>query len=186
MKYLKSFKKFDENATASASSTSGMGAVSAAQPGSVAGTTGTTGSGDIGFTFKKEKRKKGDPTKVTDMRDLAPAKGITKLKESNSESRDPANDSKTRNMINDCIIELYDLDFELAMMDYQKEREFVDDPLRASPDQLEKLEDVLAKLNEQKFGTLTDDPIFELTEVKEPEPKPGPVKKVLNYLRRDA
>jgi len=126
MKYLKSFKKFDENATASASSTSGMGAVSAAQPGSVAGTTGTTGSGDIGFTFKKEKRKKGDPTKVTDMRDLAPAKGITKLKESNSESRDPANDSKTRNMINDCIIELYDLDFELVMMDYQKEREFVD------------------------------------------------------------
>lgn len=126
MKYLKSFKKFDENATASASSTSGMGAVSAAQPGSVAGTTGTTGSGDIGFTFKKEKRKKGDPTKVTDMRDLAPAKGITKLKESNSESRDPANDSKTRNMINDCIIELYDLDFESAMMDYQKEREFVD------------------------------------------------------------
>jgi hypothetical protein len=68
----------------------------------------------------------------------------------------------------------------------KKEREFVDDPLRASPDQLEKLEDVLAKLNEQKFGTLTDDPIFELTEVKEPEPKPGPVKKVLNYLRRDA
>ena len=68
----------------------------------------------------------------------------------------------------------------------KKEREFVDDPLRASPDQLEKLEDVLSKLNEQKFGTPTDDPIFELTEVKEPEPKPGPVKKVLNYLRRDA
>jgi hypothetical protein len=68
----------------------------------------------------------------------------------------------------------------------KKEREFVDDPLRATPDQLEKLEDVLAKLNEQKFGTPTDDPIFELTEVKEPEPKPGPVKKVLNYLRRDA
>ena len=66
----------------------------------------------------------------------------------------------------------------------KKEREFVDDPLRASPDQLEKLEDVLSKLNEQKFGTPTDDPIFELTEVKEPEP--GPVKKVLNYLRRDA
>jgi hypothetical protein len=68
----------------------------------------------------------------------------------------------------------------------KKEREFVDEPLKASPDQLEKLEDVLAKLNEQKFGTPTDDPIFELTEVKEPEPKPGPVKKVLNYLRRDA
>jgi hypothetical protein len=75
---------------------------------------------------------------------------------------------------------------ELSIEAGKKEREFVDDPLRASPDQLEKLEDVLTKLNEQKFGTPTDDPIFELTEVKEPEPKPGPVKKVLNYLRRDA
>jgi hypothetical protein len=75
---------------------------------------------------------------------------------------------------------------ELSLEAGKKEREFVDEPLKASPDQLEKLEDVLAKLNEQKFGTQTDDPIFELTEVKEPEPKPGPVKKVLNYLRRDA
>jgi len=75
---------------------------------------------------------------------------------------------------------------ELSIEAGKKEREFVDDPLRATPDQLEKLEDVLDKLNEQKFGTPTDDPIFELTEVKEPEPKPGPVKKVLNYLRRDA
>ena len=75
---------------------------------------------------------------------------------------------------------------ELSLEAGKKEREFVDEPLTASPDQLEKLEDVLAKLNEQKFGTPTDDPIFELTEVKEPEPKPGPVKKVLNYLRRDA
>ena len=73
---------------------------------------------------------------------------------------------------------------ELSLEAGKKEREFVDEPLKASPDQLEKLEDVLAKLNEQKFGTPTDDPIFELTEVKEPEP--GPVKKVLNYLRRDA
>ena len=75
---------------------------------------------------------------------------------------------------------------ELSLEAGKKEREFVDEPLKASPDQLEKLEDVLAKLNEQKFGTPTDDPIFELTEVKELEPKPGPVKKVLNYLRRDA
>jgi hypothetical protein len=73
---------------------------------------------------------------------------------------------------------------ELSLEAGKKEREFVDEPLKASPDQLEKLEDVLSKLNEQKFGTPTDDPIFELTEVKEPEP--GPVKKVLNYLRRDA
>ena len=73
---------------------------------------------------------------------------------------------------------------ELSLEAGKKEREFVDEPLKASPDQLEKLEDVLSKLNEQKFGTPTDDPIFELTEVKEPEP--GPIKKVLNYLRRDA
>jgi hypothetical protein len=52
---------------------------------------------------------------------------------------------------------------ELSIEAGKKEREFVDDPLRATPDQLEKLEDVLAKLNEQKFGTPTDDPIFELT-----------------------
>lgn len=127
MRYLKSFKKFDENAAASASSTSGMGAVSAAQPGAVAGTTGTTGSGDIGFTFKKEKRKKGDPTKVTDMRDLAPAKGITKLKESNSESKDPNQNPEVKRTISDCVVELSpDSDFELTMMKYDKDREFVD------------------------------------------------------------
>jgi hypothetical protein len=67
----------------------------------------------------------------------------------------------------------------------KKEREFVDEPLTASPDQLEKLEDVLSKLNEQKFGTLTEETV-ELTEVQEPQPEPGPVKKVLNYLKRDA
>lgn len=126
MKYLKSFKKFDENASASASSTSGMGAVSAAQPGAIAGTTGTTGSGDIGFTFKKERRKKGDPTKVTDMRDLAPAKGITKLKESNSESKDPNQNPEVKRTIGDCIVELSpDSDFELSIL-YHKDREFVD------------------------------------------------------------
>jgi hypothetical protein len=127
MKFLKKFTNFKENADASASA--GMGAVSSAQPGSLPGTTGTTGSGDISFYMldkKGKKIKKGKPSEVTDMRYLAPAKGITKLKESNSESRDPANNSETRNMINDCIIELYDLDFELMMMDYKKEREFVD------------------------------------------------------------
>jgi hypothetical protein len=127
MRYLKSFKKFDENAAASASSTSGMSTVSAAQPGALPGTTGTEGSGDIGFTFKKEKRKKGDPTKVTDMRDLAPAKGITKLKESNSESKDPNQNPEVKRTISDCVVELSpDSDFELTMMKYDKDREFVD------------------------------------------------------------
>ncbi len=73
MKYIKSYKKF-EDATSTASSSAGMGAVVSAQPGSLPGTTGTTGSGDIGFTFKKEKRKKGKPSQVTDLRDLAPVK----------------------------------------------------------------------------------------------------------------
>jgi hypothetical protein len=129
MKFLKKFTNFKENADASASA--GMGAVSSAQPGGLPGTTGTEGSGDVGFTFKKEKRKKGDPTKVTDMRDLEPAKGITKvedIKESEMtiRPRDPAYDPKTRSMINDCLIELYDLDFELTMMDYDKQRLSVD------------------------------------------------------------
>jgi hypothetical protein len=126
MKYLKSFKKFDENAAASASSTSGMGAVSAAQPGALAGTTGTTGSGDIGFTFKKEKRKKGDPTKVTDMRDLAPAKGITKIKESNSESRDPKQNSEVYKTINDCLLELFDEEFTLLTCQYDLRKQEYD------------------------------------------------------------
>jgi hypothetical protein len=132
MRYLKKYKSFFEDGTACATAgVSGMGAVSAAQPGALPGTTGTEGSGDIGFTFKKEKRKKGDPTKVTDMRDLEHAKGITKvedIKESEMtiRPRDPAYDPQTRSMINDCLIELYDLDFELTMMDYDKQRLSVD------------------------------------------------------------
>lgn len=72
------------------------------------------------------------------------------------------------------------------------EKDFVEEPLKASSNDLEKLEDVLTKINEQKFGTLTEDPVFELTKVEEtqpeptPEPTPNRVKKVLSYLRRDA
>ncbi len=68
MKHLKTFKKF-ENATANAG-TAGSGDIVAAQPGALPGNFGTDGSGDIGFTFKKEKRKKGSPSEVSDMRDL--------------------------------------------------------------------------------------------------------------------
>jgi hypothetical protein len=125
MKFLKKFTNFKENADASSSA--GMGDVSAAQPGGLPGTTGTTGSGDISFTFKKERRKKGNPSQVTDMRDLVPAKGITKIKESNSESRDPNQNSEVKRTISDCVVELSpDSDFELTMMEYKKEREFVD------------------------------------------------------------
>ena len=131
MRYIKSYKKFQENAVATASSTAGSGPVVSATVGSLPGVGVMDGSGDLGFVLKKEKRKKGDPTKVTDMRDLAPAKGVTKVEdikesEMSIRPRDPAYDPNTRNMINDCLSELYDLDFELTMMDYDKQRLSVD------------------------------------------------------------
>ena len=71
---IKTYKQFNEDVVATASSTAGMGAVVSAQPGALPGTTGTEGSGDIGFTFKKERRKKGKPSEVSDLRDLEPVK----------------------------------------------------------------------------------------------------------------
>lgn len=54
-----------------------------------------------------------------------------------------------------------------------------------SPEELEKLEEELRKLNEKKFGTLQEEqPIPEPILVE--EVKPSPIKKVLSYLRRDA
>jgi hypothetical protein len=74
MKYLKRYNKFFEDGTAcaNASNTGGMGAVSAATPGVIAGTTGLDGSGDVGFILgsNKKKRKKGNPSEVSDLRDL--------------------------------------------------------------------------------------------------------------------
>ena len=81
MRYIKSYKFFNEDATANAS-TAGMGSVSNAQTGSVSGMPGTIGSGDIEFYFKKERRKKGNPSQVTDLRDLKDVK-TNKVKESN-------------------------------------------------------------------------------------------------------
>ena len=130
MKKIKRYKEFLENAVSTASSTAGMGAVTAAQPGALAGTTGTEGSGDVGFVFKKEKRKKGNPSQVTDMRDLAPAKGITKvedIKESLTiRKRDPRYDDEVKDIIEDCIIDFYDDGFELNRIDYNKNTETVD------------------------------------------------------------
>lgn len=81
MKVLK-FKEFiSEDADATASGVSGMGAVVSAQPGALPGTTGTTGSGDVStYLYSPKKRKKGNPSQVTDLRDLAPAK-VNKVKE---------------------------------------------------------------------------------------------------------
>lgn len=68
------------NAYADASNVSGMGPVVNAQPGALPSTTGTSGSGDVSFTFKKRKRKKGNPSEVTDLRDLKEVK-IKRLNE---------------------------------------------------------------------------------------------------------
>jgi hypothetical protein len=74
MRHLKSYKKFFEDggtATANVANTSGMGDVVAAQPGNLPGTFGTDGSGDVGQVLKTNgKRKKGNPSEVSDLRDL--------------------------------------------------------------------------------------------------------------------
>lgn len=73
----------------------------------------------------------------------------------------------------------------------------VEEPrINATPEDLEKLEIVLDKINEDKFGLKVDkvpepsieEPVEEEPLEEEPieEEKPGPVKKVLSYLRRDA
>jgi hypothetical protein len=129
---IKRFRDFLENATTSASSSAGMGAVANATVGGAPGTATLSGSGDVSFyMLDKRKRKKGNPSQVTDMRDLGPSKGITKvedIKESEMtiRPRDPAYDQKTRKMIDNCLAELYDLDFELGLMDYDKQRLSVD------------------------------------------------------------
>jgi hypothetical protein len=131
MRYIKSYKKFQENAVATASSTAGPGPVVSATVGSLPGVGAMDGSGDLSFYLRtKSKRKKGKPSEVTDLRDLAPAKGVTHVKESDVtigiRPRDPAYDPETLNMINNCLVELYDQDFELNFMDYNKQRNSVD------------------------------------------------------------
>lgn len=81
MKHLKSYKYFTEDVTANASNTTGMGNVVSAQPGTLPGTFGTDGSGDVSFYLEKGKRKKGNPSQVSDAQDLAPVK-TNKIKES--------------------------------------------------------------------------------------------------------
>lgn len=125
MKYLKKYKKFFEDgdgasavsigsgsATANASNVSGMGAVVSAQPGTLPGTFGTDGSGDIGFTFKKEKRKKGSPSEVSDLRDLKDVKTnkVKDIKESVSFDKFTQDEI---DVIKDSILDLGDIGFKI-------------------------------------------------------------------------
>jgi len=121
VKRIKSYSQFFEDATSTASSTSGMGAVANATVGGLAGVPGSSGSGDMSFYLKPEKkRKKGDPSKVTDLRDLEPAKGVTVLKESYR-----LTDDENRK-IEQCLDILYDNDFKLTALKYIDEDESVD------------------------------------------------------------
>jgi len=128
MMKIKRYKQFLENAESSG--VSGMGAVTSAQPGSLPGTTGTEGSGDIGFTFRKGKGKKGDPSEVTDLRDLEETKDITKvddIKESITlRKRDPRYDDEVVSTIEECLYELQDMGFELSNIGYEKDRMSMD------------------------------------------------------------
>lgn len=63
----------DGVAAANASTTGGMGGVSNATVGAMAGDVGGDGSGDTTMYLSGGKRTKGDPSEVTDLRDLEDA-----------------------------------------------------------------------------------------------------------------
>ena len=131
MKYLKKYKTFNEDGTATVgAATAGMGAVSNAQPGALAGTTGTTGSGDVTFTFKKEKRKKGGPSQVTDLRDLKDVKTdkVEDIKESYRLTEEETS------LVEDCLVELIDMGFEMKdyKIDSEDEEYDIDDDTQGS------------------------------------------------------
>jgi hypothetical protein len=132
MKHLKRYKAFLEDGTATATATTaGMGAVSNAQPGALAGTTGTTGSGDVSFYMldkKGKKIKKGTPSEVSDARYLAPAEGITKLKESYKLTEEE------NSLVEDCLVELIDMGFEMKeyKIDSEDEEYDIDDDTQGS------------------------------------------------------
>ena len=131
MRYLKKYKTFNEDGTATVgATTAGMGAVSNAQPGALPGQTGTTGSGDVTFTFKKEKRKKGGPSQVTDLRDLKDIKTdkVEDIKESYRLTEEETS------LVEDCLVELIDMGFEMKeyKIDSEDEEYDIDDDTQGS------------------------------------------------------
>ena len=132
MKHLKKYKSFLEDGTATVTATTaGMGAVVNSQPGDLPGTTGTKGSGDITsylFDKKGKKIKKGNPSQVSDARFLAPAKNITKLKESYKLTEEE------NSLVEDCLVELIDMGFEMKeyKIDSEDEEYDIDDDTQGS------------------------------------------------------
>lgn len=82
--------------------------------------------------------------------------------------------------------QILDIDIEKLSTEAGKlEAEVEKSKYTPSPEELQKLEDELRKLNEKKFGNLQEEVIVPEPIVEE-EVKPSPIKKVLSYLRRDA
>lgn len=127
MRKIKSYKLFIEDATATGSSTTGAGAVSPAAIGDISGVGSTPGSGDLGFPLydkgKGKGVKKGNPSKVTDMRFLEPVKGITKVKES-TEWIEFTEDE--REIIQDCLLDLTDNGFKIKSLKHDIDLETYD------------------------------------------------------------
>ena len=114
---IKTYKQFNEDAFVT-TSTGGAGEVSNAQVGDLPGKTAGSGSGDITsylFDKKGKKIKKGKPNEVSDMRFLAPAKGITKVKESINQKGNLNMDQV--HIINESLVDLYHIGFELTTLE---------------------------------------------------------------------
>ena len=127
MRKIKRYKQFFEDSTSTASSTSGSGDISNPTVGSIPGMPGLPGSGDLSFYLRSGKRKKGKANQVTDLRDLAPAKEVTHLKESLDFShRIPELNPDIKSIVSECLSELTDEGFELNMLKYDNNRESVE------------------------------------------------------------
>lgn len=123
MKKIKTWSQFRENAASTASSTAGAGGVSSAQVGALPGTSGVPGSGDNSFYMldkKGKKIKKGSPSEVSDLRYLEPAKGITKLKESQEL------ETEKKALANEILYDLKSDGFEVTLLSFAEDREWFD------------------------------------------------------------
>lgn len=90
-------------------------------------------------------------------------------------------EEKKKLPIQDLEIDIEKLSTEAGKLEAEVEKS----KYTPSPEDLEKLEEELRRLNEKKFGTLQEEqPLPEPIIVE--EVKPSPIKKVLSYLRRDA
>lgn len=129
MRYLRKYKLFFEDGDGGGSAgsgdascsvggnayvnatTAGMGDITNAVVGDLPGVSGASGSGDVTVVSKRVKRKKGNPTQVTDLRDLDDVK-TNKIEESIIIGGDEI-DEYDLNIIKDSMIELNDLGFKI-------------------------------------------------------------------------